>query len=85
VLAWTAGTRTVQFTTALPATMKAGHRGCFKGMSSAQDGTEFQIEALSAVDSIVLAKSPAVAPAATDLFYSGGPLVTPIRMRSLRT
>jgi uncharacterized phage protein gp47/JayE len=79
VLAWTAGTRSLQFTTALPSTMKAGHRGSFKGVATAQDGTEFKIEALSAADTIILEEAPAVAPAATDLFYSGGPLVTPIR------
>lgn len=78
-LAWTAGTRELQFTAALPSTMKAGHRGSFKGVATAQDGAEFTIEALSGADKIILQTAPAIAPAATDLFYSGGPLVTPIR------
>ena len=79
VAAWTAGTRSLQFTTDLPSTLKAGHRGCFDGVATAQDGREYTIEAISAADTVILEEAPTVAPAATDLFYSGGPLVTPIR------
>lgn len=80
VSAYTAGTREVQVTGgSLPSSLKAGHRVSFKGVASAQDGSEFTIEALSAVDKFILQTAPAVNPAATDLIYSGGPLVTPIR------
>lgn len=79
VLAYTAGTREVQTAAPLPAAMKAGHRISFKGVVTAQDGTEFQIEALTAADKFILGTAPAVNLAATDIGYSGGPLVTPIR------
>ena len=59
--------------------MKAKPRGSFKGVATDQDGTELKIEALSGVDKIILESPPSVDPAATDIFYSGGPLVTPIR------
>jgi uncharacterized phage protein gp47/JayE len=79
VLAYTAGSRLVQFNAARPSTMKAGHRIVFKGVASSQDGQEFTIEALSSTDSVILQSAPVVNLAATDLAYSGGPLVTPIR------
>jgi len=80
VLAWTAGTRELQFSGgALPATLKAGHRIVLKGVASTQDGREYKVEALSAVDKVILETAPTNAPAATDLIYSGGPLVSPIR------
>jgi hypothetical protein len=79
VATWTAGTRTLQFTAARPSSMKAGHRISIKGVATNQDGQEFTIEALSGADSVILEEAPAIAPAATDLVYSGGPLVTPIR------
>lgn len=77
-LAWTAGTRELQFTTNLPATMKAGHRLLFKNPPN-QDGAEFTIEALSGVDKVILQTAPTNAPIGGILVYSGGPLVTPIR------
>lgn len=79
VLAWTAATRTLQLTADLPGDMKAGHRLCFKGVATVQDGREFVIEAIAGADSVILQKAPDVDPAATDLVYSGGPLVTPVR------
>jgi uncharacterized phage protein gp47/JayE len=80
VLAWNGTTRELQFSGgALPASLKAGHRLSFGSVASVQDGTEFTIESLSAVDKVILASVPAVAPVATDIIYSGGPLVTPIR------
>ncbi len=79
VAAWTLGTRTMQFVDDRPSGMKAGHRITIKGVGSAQDGREFKIEALSGDDSIILELAPAVDPVASDLVYSGGPLVTPIR------
>lgn len=83
VAAWTAGTRSLQFTAPLPASMKAGHRlslrsvGVYAG--TMQDGAELTIEALSGADTVILETAPVVAPVAGDLAYSGGPLVTPIR------
>lgn len=82
VATWTAGTRTLEFTTARPATMKAGHTIMLKGVATpgSQDGREYKIEALGgASDEVILEEVPAVAPVATDLVYSGGPLVKPVR------
>lgn len=80
VQTWTAGTRTLKFTTDRPASMKAGHRIVPKGVASAQTGEELTIEALGAADDeVILEEAPPVALAATDLVYSGGPLITPVR------
>lgn len=81
VLAWEPGgaARKLQFAADRPASMKAGHRLSFKGVASVQSGAEFVIEALSGTDAVILQTAPAIAPVATDLVYSGGPLVTPVR------
>lgn len=79
VTAYNSATREVTFSTDLPATMKAGHRGSFKTVGAFHDGREFRIEALSAVNKLILETAPVVDPVNTDLFYSGGPLVTPVR------
>jgi uncharacterized phage protein gp47/JayE len=79
VLAYTAGTRTVQFTGARPATMQAGHRIALRGVASSQDGAPMTILALSSTDSIILQDTPTVSPAATDVVYAAGPLTKPIR------
>jgi hypothetical protein len=79
VLAWTAGTRTLQFTAARPATMQAGHRICLRGVASSQDGAPLVIEALTSTDSVVLQTAPTNNPAATDVVYAGGPLTDTIR------
>lgn len=79
ILLWTVGTKTLKFTAARPATMKAGHTLVIKGVASNQDGREFTIEALDGADSVILEEVPDVAPAPTDIAYSGGPLTTPIR------
>ncbi len=80
VIAYTAGTKEVQFSGgALPDTLRAGHRLSFGGVATVQDGTEFTIEAITGADTVILSEAPAVDPAATDIIYSGGPLVTPIR------
>lgn len=79
ILDYTAGTRTVQLNADRPASMKAGHRISFKGVATQQDGREFTIEALVGDDSFILEEAPAVDLDATDIGYSGGPLVTPIR------
>lgn len=79
VLAWTAGTLTLQFTTPLPASLKAGHSICLKPVASAQDGRPYRIAAIAGADSVILESAPVVAPVATDVAYSSGPLVQPIR------
>lgn len=82
VQSWTAATRELQFAGDLPTSMQAGHRLVVKGVSTIQDGTEQTIEAISASDTVILAKELSVAPVGggfPDLVYSGGPLVTPIR------
>jgi uncharacterized phage protein gp47/JayE len=79
VLSWTAATRALRFTTPLPASMRAGHRLVLVAVASAQDGTEYRIESISSSDTVILEKTPPIAPVATDLVYSGGPLVTPVR------
>lgn len=78
VVGWTPATLALQVT-ALPSGMKAGHHISLKGVATAQDGREYRIAALSGVDTMILETAPTVAPAATDLVYSGGPLVTPVR------
>lgn len=77
-------TRALQFTTALPASLRAGHRlilvGTVTGSGvTAQDGREYRIESISAADTVILEKAPPVDPDADDLIFPGGPLVTPIR------
>lgn len=80
VLAYTAGTRTLQFAGgARPSTMQAGHRIVLKGVGSLQDGTVMTVLALSGVDSIILQDTPTVSPAATDVVYAAGPLTKKIR------
>lgn len=80
VLNWTAGTKKLRFNAPRPATMAAGHRLSIKGVASVQDGAPMVIEALDvSPDTVILQDAPAVAPAATDIVYAGGPLVQPIR------
>lgn len=79
VASWTAATNALQMTAPLPSSMRAGHRLSLKGVGSAQDGTEYKISAIAAADTVTLEKAPTVAPVATDIAYSGGPLVTPVR------
>lgn len=76
---WTPATRTILFTTALPASMQAGHRIVIRDVAVAGTGAELVIESIAAVDTIVIEEAPAVAPSGGDLVYSGGPLVQPIR------
>lgn len=79
VSTWTAGSRTLQFTTARPADMKAGDRIVIKPAAGGGTGEQFVIESLSSTDSVVLETAPALAPVATDTVYSGGPLTDLIR------
>lgn len=79
VNAWVAGTRELQFTTARPASMKAGHRLTIKPAAGGGDGKQYVIESLVSTDKVILEEAPALAPVATDTVYSGGPLVDTIR------
>ena len=81
VLAWQPGgvVRKLQFSAALPASLRAGHRLILVGVASSQDGREYKIESIAGSDSVILEVAPTNAPAATDKIYSGGPLVTPVR------
>jgi hypothetical protein len=79
VLAYTSGTRLVQFTAARPSDMLAGGRIIFKPVGSAQRGEVFTIESLSSTDSIVLKETPSVNIATNDIAYAGGPLTKQIR------
>jgi hypothetical protein len=79
VLAITSATRTIQWTTSNPGSLVAGVRITLRGVASVQDGTQFVVESIPAADKVVLAVWPAIDPAATDIAYSGGPLVDPIR------
>jgi uncharacterized phage protein gp47/JayE len=77
-------TRELVWNTTLPGALRAGHRLVFDGVLAgsgvdAQDGTEYKIESISGADSVILEKSPPVAPANGDKIYSGGPLTTPLR------
>jgi uncharacterized phage protein gp47/JayE len=84
VLTYNATTRELRFSAPLPASLRAGHRiilvGSVGGSGvSAQDGREYRIESISGADKVILEVTPPTPPAATDLIYPGGPLVTPIR------
>lgn len=81
---WNPATRELVFDGPLPASMRAGHRiipiGTVTGSGvDAQDGRQYRIESISGSDSVILETAPPTALAATDLLYSGGPLVDPIR------
>lgn len=81
VLAWTAGTRTVQLNGGTrPASMQAGDRVIFKPAGLGGTGRERVIESLSGADSFVLEVDPTGdEPGVGDTVYSGGPLTEPIR------
>jgi len=81
---WTSGTRELAVTTALPTSLRAGHRLILSGVTdpTSQDGREYKIESITQTFSpgkVVLEKAPVNAPVVGDLVYSGGPLVTPVR------
>ncbi len=79
VLAWTGASRTLQFTTDRPASMIAGGRLTIKPAAGGGTGEQLKIESLSGTDAVVLEEAPALAPAATDIVYAGGPLVDTVR------
>jgi uncharacterized phage protein gp47/JayE len=81
VSAWQPGgvTNKLQFSAALPSSLRAGHRLILVGVATAQDGREYTIDSIAGSDSVILVETPPVAPAATDKIFSGGPVVTPIR------
>lgn len=76
--------RDLQFTGDLPLSMRAGHSLILvggTGRETLHDGREYKIESIAQLSPgvVVLEKVPPNAPAATDLAYSGGPLVKPVR------
>lgn len=75
ISAWDSATRTITFTAARPDSMAAGHRLIIAGT----DGTELEIESLSGTSAVVVVQARGLAPAAGQLVYSGGPLITPVR------
>lgn len=77
VLSYVGGTRTLTFQAARPADMGVGDRITLE--DSGGDGREFEIEALSGSDAVVLTEDLGYIPAALSDVYSGGPLVTPVR------
>lgn len=81
VLSWQPGgvTNKLRFAAALPTSLRAGHRLILVGVATVQDGRQFTIESIAGSDAVILAETPAVAPAATDKIFSGGPVVDPIR------
>lgn len=68
VASYVSGTRTLTFTAARPADMRAGDRLCWDGAG----GELAEIEALSGSSAVVLRADPSVAP--TGNVYAGGPL-----------
>ncbi|MDQ3153622.1 MAG: baseplate J/gp47 family protein [Actinomycetota bacterium] len=80
VSTWTAGTRTIVFTTARPASMRAGDRIVIDPATPYEGaGEQHVIESLSSTNAVVLEEAPSTAPVATDLVYSGGTLVDEVR------
>lgn len=78
VAAWTAGTRTLQFSTARPATMQAGDRVSIAHAGG--NGVQRVVESLVSTDSVVLEVATGVDdPSVGDSVYAGGPLVEPVR------
>lgn len=84
---WTAGTRTLKFTTARPDDMAVGDRLVYVSTAAPYgDGREMVIESLSSTDSVVLVEDDLLTdapPVAGDYVYSGGPLVEPVRQAVL--
>lgn len=81
VSAYTAGTRTLKFTTSRPTDMRVGDRLIYKRTAATKnDGAEVTIEALGvASDEVVLTTDPTNPPQAGNAVYSGGPLIAPLR------
>lgn len=79
VSTWTAGTKTLKFTTDRPASMLPNGRITIKPAAGGGDGAQLVIESLSGTDSVILEEAPATAPVATDTVYAGGELVDPVR------
>lgn len=79
VSAWNGTTRLLTFTLDRPASMKAGDRLVIKDAAGLGTGQAYTIEALSSTDAVYLEEVPSIAPVATDVVYSGGPLTEPVR------
>jgi len=79
VSSWTAGTRTLVFTTARPDSMQAGGRIVISKADGTGDGAPMVIESLSSTDAVVLEEVPDVAPVNLDTVYAGGALTDTVR------
>ncbi len=75
VSTWTAGTRTLVFTSTRPASMQPGHRLVIVGTS----GEPLVIESLSSTNAVVLVDAKGQTPVATSAVYAGGALTDPVR------
>lgn len=78
ITAWNPVTRTATLS-AMPSSLKAGHRIVVKGVASVQDGRQYKVEAITGAFTIKLETIPTNPFANTDIVYAGGPLVDPIR------
>jgi len=82
VATWTAGTRTLEFTTARPADMAVGDRVVYKNTAGTlNSGKAHRIEAFGAADEVILAADAELTtspPAAGNAVYAGGELGTRI-------
>jgi hypothetical protein len=80
VATWTAGTRTLEFTTNRPTDMDEGDRIVLKPVAGGGTGEVFVIERFgAAADEVILDRAPVPAPVATDVVYAGGPLTDTVR------
>ncbi len=82
VLAYTAGTRTLQFAGgARPPSLQAGHRMTVNPISgTGGTGKQLVVESFTGADSVIVENDPtADVPAVGDTIYAGGPLVDPTR------
>lgn len=72
---WTAGTRTLVFTTTRPSSLAIGDRLVVAGTS----GVVLVVESLSGTDGVVLVDAKGQTPGVGALVYAGGALTTPVR------
>jgi uncharacterized phage protein gp47/JayE len=80
VATWTAGTRTLEFTTPRPTDMDEGDRIVLKPVGGGGTGEVFIIERFGAAsDEVILDRAPSPAPVATDEVFAGGPLTDTVR------
>ncbi len=81
ILTYVDGTRVLTFDAARPASMQVGDRLTLDDPLS--DGSESVIEQLDGTDAVILVEALGFAPTPTNVVYSGGPLVEPVRLNIL--